>query len=263
MVGPFLCASLFKQAGGGPPEGTQIESADSQLVEFIPGCLWLWEYPVHYAGLDFFARMSVLRLSDDSLLLHSPCEIDAGLRAQIMALGVVRHIVAPGNFHYLHVPSAQSAFPDAETYICPGIERKAPGLHFDWVLGDRAPAAWVGEMDQVLVRGNRIIWEVAFFHRASRTLLLVDLIENIGDSTRGVGWGIKLWWKLVFRMWNRAKPAPEYQMGWKDKVAAKESLERILDWDFERIVLAHGDLIASNGRAVARDAWARVLGFKT
>lgn len=217
---------------------------------------------MHYAGLNFRARMAVLKLADGCLLLHSPCEIDATLKVELAGLGEVRHIVAPGTFHYLHVASAQSAFPEAKTYICPGVEIKQPSLYYDEVLGDEPPAAWDGDLDQVLVRGNRVIWEVAFFHPKSKTLLLVDLIENIGDDTRGVGWGIKLWWKLVFRMWNRPKPAPEYQMGWKDKAAARRSLEKILDWDFERIVLSHGDLITSDGQAAARDAWTRVLNFK-
>ena len=110
-------------------------------------------------------------------------------------------------------------------------------------------------MEQVLVRGSRLMWEVAFFHKPSKTLLLVDLIENIGDKTEGVGLGIKLWWKAVFHMWNKPRPAPEYQIGWKDKKAAKQSLERMLTWDFERIVLSHGDLIESDAKAAAREAW--------
>jgi len=86
-------------------------------------------------------------------------------------------------------------------------------------------------------------------------LLLVDLIENIGDATPDIGWQMKLWWKLVFRMWNKAKPAPEYQMGWKDKPAARASLEKILAWDFERIIISHGENIESDAKAIALKAW--------
>jgi hypothetical protein len=114
-------------------------------------------------------------------------------------------------------------------------------------------------MEQVLVRGTKYIWEVAFFHKRSQTLILVDLIENIGDQTEGVGWGLKLWWKIVFRMWNRPKPAPEYQIGWKDKRAAGRSLNRILQWDFKRVIIAHGDLIEANSKAVLRKAWENLL----
>jgi hypothetical protein len=222
---------------------------------YIAGQIWLFSYPVHYFGIALRARMTVIRLDDGRLLLHSPCEIDDEMRRALSDLGEVAYIVAPGTFHYLHVPSAQAAFPAAETFICPGIEGKCPAMHFDGMLGDFAPAAWAGQLDQVLVRGNRWIWEVAFFHRPTRTLILVDSIENFGDATPNVDWKLKLWWKFVFHMWNTAKPAPEYQLGWSDKEAARASLRRILEWDFERVILAHGDLIEADARQVVERAW--------
>ncbi len=225
------------------------------LTEFVPGAIWLVEYPVRYAALDFFARMTVIRLPDGSLLLHSPCEIDAPLAAALQELGPVRHIVAPGDYHHLHVPSAQAAFPDATTWICPGIEKKRPDLRFDHVLDDEAPEAWRGVLDQVHVGGARFIQETVFDHRPSRTLIVVDLIEFIGDATPRVGWKLKLWWKLVFRMWNRPRPAPEYRLSWGDRKAVRASLERILAWDFERIILSHGDPITENAKARATEAW--------
>lgn len=229
------------------------------LTEFVPDTIWLKAYPVHYSGLDFAARMSVVRLSNGGLMLHSPCEMDEGTCAAIADLGCVRCIVAPGSFHYLHVASAQAAFPAASTFLCPGIERKVPRLAFDWLLSDQAPPEWHGILDQVLVRGTRFMWEVAFFHRASKTLILVDLIEYFGDRTACVDWKLKLWWKVVFRMWNEPAPAPEYRFGWKDRQAARRSLETVLDWDFERIVLSHGELIESRAKDVARHAWRAVL----
>lgn len=231
-----------------------------QLSEYVHGQLWLQEYPIHFAGCDFNARMAVIRVSDTELLLHSPCEIDPETKKAISALGHVAYIVAPGTYHHIYVPSAQAAFPDAETYICPGIERKRPDLEFDWFLGDRPPEAWAGILDQVLVRGNKHIWEVAFFHRPSKTLLLVDLIENFTDQTPDVNWVLTLWWKAVFRMWNNPKPAPEYQLGWKDKTAARRTLGRILEWDFDKIILSHGDLIETDAKKRAIQAWRKPLG---
>ena len=225
------------------------------LTEFIPGQIWLQEYPIRYAGCDFNARMTVIKISDTGLMLHSPCEIDPAMKEAISELGDVTCIVAPGSYHHFHIPSAQAAFPDAETHICPGIERKHPEIAFDWFLGDRPAEFWEGALDQVLVRGNKYIWEVAFFHRPSKTLLLVDLIENFTDRTPNVNWLLKLWWKVVFHMWDNPKPAPEYQMGWKNKAAARKSLKKILQWDFEKIVLAHGDLIETDAKETAIRAW--------
>ena len=75
----------------------------------------------------------------------------------------------------------------------------------------------------------------------------------------GIALLLQFWWKAVLRMWNNPKAAPEYQMGWGDKVAVKKSLKRILDWDFGKIILAHGNLIEHDARAVATKAWEKVL----
>jgi hypothetical protein len=234
----------------------------TELQEYVAGKIWLSSYPIHYAGCDFSARTTYVALKDGGLWVHSPGPLSAELRAQVDRLGPVRHIVAPGSYHYFYVSEWQRAYADAETWLCPGIERKRPELEFDWLLGDRAPQAWDNEFEQVLVRGNRAIWEVVFFHRESQTLIVTDLIENIGDQTQGTNFTLKLWWKAVFHMWNRAKPAPEYQLGWRDKSAAKKSLERILEWDFARIILAHGDLIDVDAKQVARAAWAAPLSYE-
>lgn len=233
------------------------------LTPYVPDQIWLGAYPVRLAGTRFEARMTVVRLSSGQLMLHSPCDITATIAEEISALGPVAHIVAPGNFHHMHVATAQAAFPRAKIWICPGIEKRCPGLKYDGMLGDLAPADWVDEVDQVLVQGARIMREVAMFHRASRTLILVDLIENFTDATPNVGGALKFWFKYVFRLWNNPQPAPEYLLGWTDDQAAAQTIQRILAWDFQQIVLAHGDLINRNARAVASAAWAGLLHRKT
>lgn len=242
---------------------TATETArDSSIVPFAANYLWTKTYPITYAGCRFYSRTTFIRLADRRLIVHSPCPIDADLKLQIEALGPVAFIVAPGSYHYLHVADWQAAFPEAETLICPGVERKRPELDFDWLLGDRPPEGWADELDQVLVRGNRLIWEVAFLHRPTKTLILTDLVENIGDQTEGTNWVLRFWWKAVMHMWNKPKPAPEYQLGWKDKKIARRCLERILEWDFERVILSHGDLIEHDAERVIREAWAVPLSFE-
>lgn len=231
----------------------------NDLFEFHKNTIWLREYPIKYAGTRFNSRMSLVRLKNGNLFIHSPCRIDDHLKEQINALGKVEYIVAPGYYHYFYVVSAQQAFPEAETLICPGIERKMPFMKFDWFLGDRADDRLVDDFEQVLLRGNKYIWEVAFFHKPTQTLLLVDLIENFTDKTHGVSWSLKLWWKLVFHMWQNPKPAPEYQFGWQNKDAARDSLTKILQWDFNTIILSHGDVIEQNAKETALKAWEKPL----
>ena len=202
--------------------------------------------------------MTVIRLASGQLMLHSPCRITPAIVEEISLLGPVGHIVAPGNFHHLHTATAQAAFPKAETWICPGVEKRDRSLRYDGVLGDTAPPAWRGEIDQILVQGSRIMREVAMFHRGSRTLILVDLIENFSDATPHTGM-LKFWFKYVLAMWDNPRPAPEYRLGWSDRHAAAQSLRRIMAWDFQRIVLSHGDLIERDAKQVASEAWSGIL----
>ncbi len=204
--------------------------------------------------------MTVIRLASGEIMLHSSCHISMAIAEKILALGPVAHIVVPGNFHHLHATSAQAAFPGAKTWICPGVETKQPDLKYDGILGDAAPADWMSEIDQVLVRGTRIMREVAMYHRATRTLILVDLIENFTDATPNTGGALKLWFKYVLRMWANPKPAPEYRIGWNDRAAAANSLLSILAWDFEQIIGSHGDLVDRDAHALAAKAWSGIFG---
>lgn len=230
------------------------------MEEFVADAVWTKTYPVRYAGARFMGRMTVVKLDDGDLVIHSPGPMDAENRGVIEALGPVRFIVAPGTYHYFYVADCQRAFPDARTFIAPGLEQKRPELRYDAILGDLAEPEWKSEIDQVVVRGTRFISEVALFHSPSRTLILVDLIENIGDRTEGVDWVLRFWWKVIMRMWNKPRPAPEYQFGWGDRATVRRCLERILEWDFTRVILAHGDLLEHDARHIVEEAWARPLG---
>jgi hypothetical protein len=230
------------------------------LEEYVPEKIYIVEYPIHYSGLDLFSRMTLVRLDDSKLWVHSPCQMDDQLKAEIDWLGEVAYIIAPGTFHHLHVQDFQNYYPDAETFICPGLDKKRPDIKFDWILGNRPDPRWNGEFDQVDIQGTRIISEVAFVHKNSRTLILVDLLENIGDDyTHEASLQLKFWWKVVFHMWNNPKAAPEYQVAWGDKDIVKKGLEKILSWDFNRIILAHGNLVETDAGEVLVKAWEKVL----
>ena len=228
------------------------------LEVFVPDALWLREYSVRLGGARFNARMTVIKLRRGDLLVHSPCAFDEALAAEVAALGRVAAIIAPGNFHWLHVRSCQQAFPDAVTFVCPGVEKRAWDLSFDAILDDQAPPLWADELSQVTLQGTRLMREVAFLHRASRTLLLVDLIENFTAATAGTNLLLRIAFRAI-GMWNRPGPAPEYRFAWGDKARVCECLERILAWDFERVILSHGDLITRDARQVVARAWRTIL----
>lgn len=224
----------------------------------VPATLWLREYSVRLGGTRFNARMTVIRLRSGEILIHSPCAFGDALAAEVAALGRVAAILAPGNLHWLHVRSCQHWFPDAVTYICPGVEERAKGLTFDFILDNEAPPLWADELSQVVLRGTRVMREVAFLHRASRTLILVDLVENFTLATPGTNLLLRILLRTL-GMWNRPSPAPEYRFAWGDKARVREVMERILAWDFERVILSHGDIITRDARQILTRAWRQIL----
>jgi hypothetical protein len=226
--------------------------------EFAPGRIWLSEYPILYFGCAFNARMTLIRMEDGKVLVHSPAPLTDENRAFVAGLGPVVTIIAPGKFHHFYARQWHDAYGDAELFICPSLERRVPALRHGTVIEDGARYSWSAELDHVVVRGSLIVTEVAFLHRPTCALLLTDLIENFTDETPA-NWVTKAWLKYVFRMWDHPKAAPEYQLSWVNRRKARACLERILAWDFTRIVLAHGELIQTDAKAAARRAWSTVL----
>ena len=129
--------------------------------------------------LPFPTRMTIVRLADGGLWVHSPTELTAELRPTVEALGPVRHLIAPNRLHHWWIADWQRAFPRALAYAAPGVRKAAAGrgARFERDLDDQPEPAWAGQIDQLLVRGGYLS-EAVFCHAASRTLILTDLIES-------------------------------------------------------------------------------------
>ena len=195
-------------------------------------------------------RMTVLRLADGRLVLHSPIPIDAALRIELDALGPVGFVVVP-QMHGAFAAQAASHFPAAQLLAAPAASKARRTLPFAGSLADEPPAAWAGQIESHLVEGFRL-HEVLLFQRATRTLVITDLCFNVHRSASTFG----RWFFVADGMWRRF--GPSYAIRWlavSDRAAFRRSLERVLAWDFERIVPAHGDVIERGGRAALREAW--------
>lgn len=217
--------------------------------------IWIVERPQRFYGLEVGTHMTVIRLAGGSLLLHSPVELDPELRRELDAIGRVRFAVAPNRVHHLYAGDVAKAYPGARLWIGPGLERKRPDLMYVAILGDEAPSEWRGEVEQVFFRGRPYENEVVFFHRPSRTLILCDLAFNFGPRAA-------LPTRLLMRLlmsYGHFGPSKLDPLLIRDRRAARASLERILAWDFDRVVVAHGDVLESGGREALRQGYSWLL----
>jgi hypothetical protein len=224
----------------------ELWTAEGQADAGVPG--FLRKY-------DFATRMTVIRLADGGLFLHSPVRLDDRLRSELDALGTVRAVVAPNKAHHLYVGEYRVPYPKARFYGALGLQTKRRDLAFFGMLGDEAMPEWRGAIEQRLFRGLPWLNEVVFFHPASRTLLLTDLAFNVPV---GRVWGVP----LIFRLMGAEGVfGPHRLVRWaiRDKQAALQSLKAILEWDFDRITVTHGDIVESGGHARLKAAFAFIL----
>ena len=226
------------------------------MLEKLADGLWVDARPFR-AGpfLEIGTRMSVVRLADGGLFLHSLVEIDDETREALERIGSVRFLVAGNLLHHLYLASAVKVFPQAELWGPPGLAGKRKDLRFEGVLGDEAPAAWRTDLDQLEVRGIPRANEVVFLHRASRTLLVTDLCFNVRHSD-------SLATRLFMRangVYGRFGPSRLLRSLVRDRPALRASLERILAWDFDRVVVTHGEVLERGGRDALRAGFAWLL----
>jgi len=214
--------------------------------------LWVVDRPQSFYALPVGTRMTVMRLSGDRLLLHSPVALDGDLRAQIDAVGRVCFAVAPNRLHHLYAGDVVRVYPEARLWVAPGLPSKRPDLVFEDVLSDVAPEEWRGVLDQVFFRGRPYENEVAFFHRASRTLLLCDLAFNFGPSAATP----TRWLMKLIRSYGQLGPSKLDPLLIRDRKVARESLEKILAWDFDRVIVSHGDVLETGGHRILSDGYA-------
>jgi hypothetical protein len=221
------------------------------LVQHSAG-IWSTEYSLDWpAGLIRIpVRMTVIQLDDGRLIVHSPGPISRELGDELDALGPVRFIVVPQQ-HGKFTRAAAERFPDAQLLAAAAAPRGQTSVAFHSSLTDETPAAWKGQVESHLVRGFRL-GEVVLLHRASRTLVIADLCFNIHEAPSRAA-------RAFCRangMWRHFGPSRLIRLlAVSDRAAFQRSLDRILQWDFERIIPGHGDVVERGGRAALRAAW--------
>jgi hypothetical protein len=213
--------------------------------------LWVIDGPAIRAfGIPFSTRATVLRLEDGGLWVHSPTLLTDGLRDALAELGPVRHLIAPNWLHYAHLSDWQAAYPQAQAWAAPGVVARAAkkGLTLapDHVLRWDGPEdPWQGQIEQIIVRGSNLHREAVFFHNATRTLILTDLIEAFETAKLPV-WIRPLVW-LAGIDDSDGKIPPDMRWSFRDKHALAEDLERMIAWGPRRVIFAHGRWYEHNG----------------
>jgi hypothetical protein len=217
--------------------------------------IWTVEGPKVRDLLWFTTRMTIVKLGDGGVWINSPVPAPYDTLRVIAQLGPVRYLVAATPRHVWRLGAWHALFPDAELWAAPKTPftlQKGP-LPLTGILGDEPPQAWKDDFDQLAFKGNRLIEEVFFFHKQSRTLILDDLIQ-IHPIVKGKPVSNALW-KVEGVASPHGGVALDFRLSFTNRRLARQSLGRLLSWDFDKLIIAHGPCIEKDAKPFVERAF--------
>lgn len=224
--------------------------------------IWTVDQKLKYHGLEVGARMTVIKFNNGKIALISPVAIDDDLAIEISKQGEVAYIIAPNLYHHLYLRACCERYSNAKVYVATGLAENYEDINCI-TLSSTPPADWEDCLDQAVFEGYAVqelsghveLNEVIFFHKQSKTLILTDAAYHIAASS-------PLLSQLI------AKAAGLYEVlgstalekfATKRKYDAQQSLIKVLEWPFDSVVMAHGEIIKSNGRKKLVDGYQWLL----
>lgn len=202
----------------------------------------------------FERKMTVFRLSSGDIAVHSAIAMDEAGMAALEAIGPPSWILVPNSLHGSDAswygeryPSARVLVPAAKrTTLFERVSRIDGSLDDDW------PESLQGELAIVPLHGTRI-GEIAFVHLPSRTLVLTDAVFNYR------GKDLPLLARLFMRAnraYGRFGPSRIFtSFVIDDRDAFLGSIDALLEYDFDRVIMSHGRILATGGKSAMRDAF--------
>ena len=203
--------------------------------------IWVKRFPLSLLGGKQGRVVTVIRLATGELIIHSTAAFSPSDVAEIEALGKPGWLVDSMLRHDTFAQEGRAAFPNIP-YLAPEGFAKSAQVDSRPLLP--APAAWSNEVRVLLIGGMPDAKEHVFLHIPSRTLIVADLVFNFGPSSG---------WTSFFRrtlMGVKAHPdaARLYPMLIKDRAPYNRSLQELMTWDFDRIIVGHNKILETGGK---------------
>lgn len=212
---------------------------------------------VSFFGAAYPTRMVVVRLANGSLWIWSPIAPTEALLDAVQTMGEVSHLVSPNKLHYLFLKDWQAKFPAAKTWGTASTIAKCSDIAFSGELGSEPPRGWAGQIDQYHFTNSRFLDEMMFFHRESATAIIADLSQPFSKEFLAGHWP---WWLRKVAMLSHMQegwgfPPLDLRLSFRNRATARSKIDKLLNSYPEHVVVAHGEIVRSDGEAYVRRAF--------
>jgi hypothetical protein len=191
------------------------------------------------------------------VVMISPIKFTSDQLQQIVEFGEVTDIVSPSLIHSLFLRKATKRFPNATVWAPPGMREKFPIEKFPKIKIDKIltqdPWPYEDQIQLQLIEGAPKATEVAFYLKELKTIVVSDLAFNLQHPK---GFGAHILPRFV-GTYKKFAVSRLWKLFIKDKLAFKKSFLNLLEWDFDQVVMAHGEVITSNGKELLKESAAK------
>jgi hypothetical protein len=207
-------------------------------------------FPLRTFGIDFRRNVTLLRLADRRVVIHSAAPFTEQNIADIRRFGDPAWLIDATLMHDTFAQEGHAALPDLP-YFAPEGFAKPSGVSTQSLSSP--PPDWSGEIEVLRIDGTRKR-EHALFHRRSRTLVVADLFFSLPAGTKG-------WPRFFARHIMRLPQAPRlfgvisfFRFMICDKRAFQSSMHALLQWDFEKVIVAHWEPVEIEAKQIVQQA---------
>lgn len=271
--------SANQATSGGQPSKSPV-----YINEVTPE-ITTFDFPFNRFGiLPIGGRSIAIKMRDGRLWIVPSTPLDGPTKAKIDSLGEVAYLVAPDNVHHLFLKDFHSAYPAAKVVGTEGHEEKRPDVKFNGIYGKDPENTQYGYESELVPQyfptfANR---DVAFLHKDSKTLITADLLFNLPckqqyrntPAGKPTSWlpGV-IWFSTMFNPFSSfhktflgtagvASQIPNTPNGGsKDERTRNfaQAASTVAKWDFQRIIMLHGDIIETGGQKAWITAFSKYL----
>ncbi|KAJ3780921.1 hypothetical protein GGU10DRAFT_126799 [Lentinula aff. detonsa] len=250
------------------PQQVNTNLPDLVIREVTSG-VWTFSRPFGRGPLGLLpwgGRSTAVKLHNGDVFVLASTPLTEDTKSAIDALGTLKWIIAADIVHHLFIGQYKKEYPEAKVIGVEGLrekkEKNKESLMIDGEYGVDPPETLYGFEDEIKACyfsgfANK---DVAFLHVATKTLIVADLLFNLPGTEQ----------------YSKSKASPKVpiigklnpessmhkRLLWtigKDKDAMRRDAKIVSGWDFERIIMCHGDVIETGGKRAWEEAYSRYL----
>jgi hypothetical protein len=237
-------------------EHVEKHSSSTSILQKFGENIWIIDGPkVRDMGILFTTRMVIVKLQDGSLWINSPVPVSFETLMEISHLGSIRYLVAATPRHVWRLESWHTLFPRAQLWVTEAspFTLKKGNLPYTGVLRDIPEQGWADDLEQLMFMGSPLLKEVLFFHKTSHTVMLDDLIQvHVLEKGQPIS-------NALLKLGGVTSPdggvSLDIRLSFTNRKLARRSLENLLSWDFDKLIIGHGRCIQKDAKAYVTKAF--------